>query len=176
MNRHPQSPRAPSSAPRPGSRGPIAALVLAGSVTALGAVAADAIYKSVDAQGRVSYSTTAPVPGSAGTVEPMRIRTGAEAPPPGAVGGLPPPGPGASPGAGQGARAGAAALPSPQQAQQALIQAKAALEQAKIHGEDDWQTTPGGQQVSTLEYDQRVTAAQEKVRELEAALERARKR
>ncbi|AUB80705.1 DUF4124 domain-containing protein [Candidatus Thiodictyon syntrophicum] len=163
MNRCPLSPRASSSAPRPGCRGfIIAALVLAGAATALGAVAADAIYKSVDAQGRVSYSTTAPVPDSAGTVEAMRIRIGAEAPPPGGVG--------------QGANAGAATLPSPQQAQQALIQAKAALEQAKIHGEDDWQTTPGGQQVSTLEYDQRVTAAQEKVRELEAALGRARKR
>ena len=161
MNRRSLSRRALSSAPRPRSRGPVAALILAGAATALGVVAADAIYKSVDAQGRVSYSTTAPVPGSAGTVEALRIRTGTEAPPVGVV---------------QGADAGPAALPSPQQAQQALIQAKAALEQAKIHGEDDWQTTPGGQQVSTLEYDQRVTAAQEKVRELEAALERARKR
>jgi len=161
MNRRPLSPRASSSAPCAGSRGPIAALVLAGAATALGQVAADAIYKSVDAQGRVSYSTTPPVPGSADTAEAMRIRTGAEAPPPGV---------------GQGANAGVAALPSPQQAQQALIQAKAALAQVKVHGEEDWQTTPGGQRVSTLEYDQRVTAAQEKVRELEATLERARKR
>ncbi len=97
MNRRSQSPRPQSSVPRPGSQGPIAALVLAGAMTVLGPVAADAIYKSVDAQSRVSYSTIDPVPGSADTVEAMRIRTAAEAPPPGTLGGAPPLGPGASP-------------------------------------------------------------------------------
>jgi len=163
--------------PAPGPR----ALLLSGLLMGAGPLGAATIYKSVDGDGRVSYSTELPAHGSSRSVEAMRIRTGPEgeaSPGAGLNAQVPPPGPAARPGATQGAGRGAtqgAAQGQVKQAQQDLIQAKAELEQAKIHGPEDWQADAGDTQVSTPQYEQRVAAARERVRDLEAALERARR-
>ncbi|WP_295392823.1 DUF4124 domain-containing protein [uncultured Thiodictyon sp.] len=143
---------------------PRGAWVIVCVLAVAGPVGAEAIFKSVDAEGRVTYSA-APPAGGARTVQELQVRTGApDAPGETKTPATPPP--------------ETAPTPNPdqvRQAQQAVIQATAELEQTKIHGAEDWQVTPGGDRISTPDYERRVAAAQQKVQAAEAALERARR-
>ena len=138
------------------------ALVLAVS----NAAGAQAIYKSVDTQGRVTYSAAPPPQGVTGQVKEMQIQRDpgtAPAPPPSATG---------SPDAQAIAAQRTNAI---KQAQQEVIRATAELEQTKIQGKDDWQAGPNGNKVLSARYTNRVTEAQAKVEAAEQALKRARR-
>jgi hypothetical protein len=61
------------------------------------------------------------------------------------------------------------------EAQRDLIRAQAELEQAKIQGQDDFQTGPKGERVLSAAYTNRVDTAQGKVEAARQQLERARR-
>jgi hypothetical protein len=147
---------------------------------ALGAVApgcawAEAVYKSVDADGKITYSSTPPPAGSAREVEELQI--------------LPGPTSAEEDAAARRERAlegveqkreneraatekrrGAAIAA----AQQDLIRAKADLEQAKIQGDGDWQYLVSGGRVLSGSYFERIADAEAKVEAAEKALQRTR--
>ncbi len=137
---------------------------------------ADAIFKSVDAEGRVTYSSTPPAAGSAKRVEEMQI-----APTPPSAGGASPAQRARTPDSGaeerQRLREAAAKERSERiaAAQQDLIRAKAELEQAKIQGDGDWQYLVRGGRVLSESYFQRITAAEARVQAAEKALQGARR-
>lgn len=136
-----------------------AGIALVCSLVATGTVYADAIYKSVDAEGNVTYSTTPPTQGKGQRVQELRIQTGPTAPPPETTPATPNP------------EQQAAAIRT---AQQALIRAKAELEQTKIQGNGDWQPGANGGKVLSAEYTNRVAAAEAQVEAAEQDLQRAR--
>jgi hypothetical protein len=148
------------------------ALALAGLAPAL----AEPIYKSVDAQGNVTYSSIPPADAAGNRVEQIEIRSGpsesqledaharesdresstqAETNERDASGALQ-----------------AAALAK---AQEELIAARAELERAKVPGDDDWQHLAKGGKVLKQGYRDDVAAAEARVQAAEQALRQARK-
>jgi hypothetical protein len=121
---------------------------------------AGSVYKAVDAEGRVTYSAKPPA-ADGQHVEQIKVPGGPDD-------ALAEPDPGGQ--ARQQARAKAISA-----AQQQVIRAKAALEQAKIQSPEDWQTQPGSGRVLSAAYFNRVTAAEGEVETAERALEEARK-
>ena len=136
------------------------------AVIASGPVGADAIYKSVDTEGKVTYSAAPPPPGSARRVEEVRIEQGATAPPPQDAGTAKPPGPRPDP---------KQRSPAVQQAQKDLLRAQAEFGQTKIQEKTDWETGPTGEKIPSAAYTARVAAAQAKVEAADQALKRARR-
>ncbi|HYN77302.1 MAG TPA: DUF4124 domain-containing protein [Lamprocystis sp. (in: g-proteobacteria)] len=131
-----------------------------------GHAGADAIYKSVDADGRVTYSAAPPPQGSTGQVKEMQIQRD-----PGTESRSPPveaDAPDAKALAAQRANA-------IKQAQQDLIRATAELEQVKIQGKDDWTLGTNGKKVLSADYTNRVIQAQAKVEAAQQVLKRARR-
>ena len=137
---------------------------------------AQAVYKSVDAEGNVTYSGSLPPAGSAREVEALAIDAD--------------PAPAESEAASermqaleqasqQRANAAAESRAERQQAisaaQQDLIRAKAELEQSKIQGDGDWQWLARGGRVLSAAYFERVAAAEAQVAAAEKALEAARR-
>ena len=161
-------PPRPGAAPPPGlpsrrlGTGAAAGAALGMLWIALWQPAADAgsIYKSVGPDGKVTYSASPPTD-SGQRVEQIEIRQeGTVANPPAPIETEPPP-----------------PQPSPKAiaaAQQALIRAKAALEQAKIQSAEDWQEQPGGERVLSAAYFRRIAQAETEVVSAERALQQAR--
>ncbi|MBS1201560.1 MAG: hypothetical protein H6R22_69 [Chromatiaceae bacterium] len=155
--------------------GPFAALLLALWAANPVCVRADAVYKSVDAEGRVTYSSAPPPVGSARQVQELRIQPGPAAADTNAADqrlrALPEGGqdPGIEQAAAATQRQGVIAT-----AQQELIRAKAELEQAKIQGDGDWQDPVGGGRVLSESYFKGVADAEAGVEAAEKALQRAR--
>jgi hypothetical protein len=147
-------------------------LLAAGSATA----GPEAVYKSIDAQGNVTYSSTPPeTSGKTGRVEEVPL----------------PPGPteqerrAAEQRAQQIESAAARLAAERQQRQEAsaasveaasrqLDQARATLEQAKTKKLEDWQYLGSGGRVLKQSYLDRVAKAEQRVREAEQALREAR--
>ena len=155
--------------------GSFAALLLALWATNPVCVRAQAVYKSVDADGRVSYSSTPPPAGSARQVEELRIQPSPAAADTNAADQrLRAPqerrqDSGFEQAAATTRRRGAIAT-----AQQELIRSKAELEQAKIQGDGDWQDLVGGGRGLSGSYFKRVADAEARVEAAEKALQRAR--
>jgi len=140
-----------------------------------GPARAQHVYKSVDADGNVTYSEIPPGEGSAREVQEIDL--------------LPGPSPEDQQAAHQRLRSHSAASQALSQqrkaddkaraaavsaAQQELIRARAQLEQAKIPGDGDWQHLAKGGRVLKPSYYERLTAAQDKVAAAEKALDAAR--
>lgn len=136
---------------------------------------AEEIFKSIDAQGNVTYSAKPPPAGSGEQVQTLTIDPGPT-------------------NADQNAahkrqldaeqelqrNSNASAKTRQSQevsaAQQALIQAKAELEQAKIQTDDDWQYLATGGRVLSQSYFSRIAAAEAQVEAREKALQQARQK
>lgn len=148
------------------------ALVL---LLAAGTVGAQQVYRSIDADGNVTFSSSPPPPNSAARVDTIQL----------------PPGPTAEQQSAAEARmrqieadserrAAARAERQAQQgsdvaaAQQALQQAEQELEQARVRGDGDWQTIVTGGRVPSAAYEERVKAAEARVQDARDALTRAR--
>jgi len=135
----------------------------------------DAVYKSIDAQGRVTYSSQPPPTGSAKQVEEVQIQPGpTSADADAAVQRLR-----ALEQASQNRESEQAAAANERgsaiaTAQNELIRAKAELEQAKIQADGDWQYLVRGGRVLSESYFQRVAEAEARVEAAEKSLERAR--
>jgi hypothetical protein len=147
-------------------------LIAAGATTA----GPDTVYKSIDAQGNVTYSSTPPeTPGKVEQVEEIPL----------------PPGPTEQErrAAEQRARqieAASARLAAERQQQEGagaqsveaasrqLDQARATLEQTKTKKPEDWQYLASGGRVLKQSYLDRVAKAEQRVREAEQALQEAR--
>jgi hypothetical protein len=140
-----------------------------------GVVQAQHVYKSVDAEGRVTYSATPPSERGTERVEELDLEPG--------------PTPEEQQAAHQRMRGNAAASQTVQDqreaerakrsaavsaAQQELIRARADLEQAKIPGDSDWQHLAKGGRVLSANYFARLTAAEDRVAKAEEALQAAR--
>ena len=144
--------------------------------TAAPDLGAEAVYKSVDSEGNVTYSGTPPPAGTAGEVEELDID-------PDPVTGDPnagtPNAQGSEPSGLERSSAAAEARAQRQDAvsaaQQDLIRAKAELEQAKIPGDGDWQWLVRGGRVLSAAYFERVAAAEARVEAAEQALQAARR-
>ena len=136
---------------------------------------AQAVYRSVDAEGNVTFSDTPPAADTAREVQQITL----------------------DPGPDQDARnaahdrmrafeqaeqarvnraeeQAAARKAAVAEAQQAVIRAKAELEQAKIQGDGDWQWIAGGGRVLSAAYFERVAAAEARVEAAEKDLAAAR--
>lgn len=140
---------------------PVAVLVLALALALAQPADAGPVYKAVDAQGNVTYSARPPV-GEGQHVEEIEIRGEHR-------GTIVPTLDEGRDGARQ--RRGEAVSA----AQQALIRAKAALEQAKIQDKGDWDTQSDGRRVLSAAYFSRVSAAEAQVQSAERALSQARR-
>lgn len=140
-----------------------------------GHVQAQHVYKSVDADGRVTYSATPPSESGTAQVQELELQPG--------------PNPQDQQAAHQRMRSNAAANQQSQDrreaerakraaavsaAQQALIRAQADLEQTKIPGDSDWQHLAKGGRVLSAGYYARLTAAEDRVAKAEEALQAAR--
>jgi chaperonin cofactor prefoldin len=136
---------------------------------------AEAVYKSVDAQGRVTYSSTPPPDAPGEMVEEVSIE----------------PGPTEQQQQEAMERAkklqevtqradeqrqeqAAEAAQARSDAEQELKDAEAALEEARIRHPDDWQFLAGGGRVLKPSYRERVEAAEKKVEEAQKAVRSAR--
>jgi type IV secretory pathway VirB10-like protein len=145
------------------------------SLLSLSSVDARTVYKSVDAQGNVTYSSTPPPPDSREKVEKVPIAP----PPPGterkeAVERL------------RSIEVESARSDRKRQelekkraesvsaAETELQKARDALEDAKIQGDDDWQYLARGGRVLKQSYLDRVDQAEQRVRDAEEALRKAR--
>lgn len=152
-----------------------AALALTLLLTPCTSTLAEEVFKSVDAEGRVTYSATPPDDGSATVVEELQLK--------------PAPSREDRNAARQRYRDQSAAnQQSTQQrtnrreqrdkavaaAQQQLIKAQANLEQAKIPGNDDYQRLITGARVLNESYRNRVAEAEKQVAEAQAAVDAAR--
>lgn len=135
---------------------------------------ADTVYKSVDAEGNVTYSTTPPV--DATQTESVPIAPGPTAEQRAA----------AEARMSELARARAEArereaeneeerAESVADAQKRLDEARAALKDAQEERVGDWQHTAGGARFRSLSYRQRMSAAEERVERAEEALAQARR-
>jgi hypothetical protein len=120
---------------------------------------AASVYKTVDPDGRVTYSSRPP-PDEGKRVEQIRIH--------GSAPDLPAE-PQESESARQQSRASAVAA-----AQRELFLTMAALEQAKIQSAEDWQEQTPGKRVLSAAYFKRVTAAAAEVESAQRALDQAR--
>jgi hypothetical protein len=141
---------------------------------------AEAVYKSVDSEGNVTYSGTPPPAGTAREVEELAIDPDPEPDPesgnpntgiPDAQG----PEPSGQERSSAAAEARAQRQDAVSAAQQDLIRAKAELEQAKIPGDGDWQWLVRGGRVLSAAYFERVAAAESRVEAAEQALQAARR-
>lgn len=149
----------------------IATLALACTCT----TTAQTVYKSVDAQGRVTYSSSAPAAVAEEMVEEVPIA----------------PGPTALERREAERRAMALEGTTRQAEQQRqerarkteqavseakreLDDAKLGLEEARIKGDDDWQTIASGGRVLKQSYLDRVAAAEQRVKQAQKALRNAR--
>jgi hypothetical protein len=171
----------PSHAPRPHRRiraivrsGPVPLLILL--LAATGSAAAQGpIYKSIDADGNVTYSSTPPEDPRVQRIETVEVDPG--------------PSPAEQAEAERRMR-GIESVADQQRAEQtsrrqarnntveaaaqALEDARADLEKAKERGPGDWQTIATGGRVPSASYLQRVQKAQQRVQAAEEALEAAR--
>jgi hypothetical protein len=139
------------------------------SLAAPGLTLAQGIYKSVDAQGKVTYSQTPPP--TATEVEAVTIRD--------ATGGTTTDHPQATSQQVQRLAAEAQQRREEQKARKAaavadaelrLKQARRGLDAAKVRGDGDWQTIARGGRVESEAYRKRVEQAQREVRNAERAL------
>ncbi len=136
---------------------------------------AQTVYKSIDDQGEVTYSSTPPPPGDAQVVERVPI--------------APPPPESEVQAAEQrmreleieSARSDRERAESKAQQSQSvaaaeaeLAKARAELEDAKIQGDDDWQYLAAGGRVLKQSYLDRVEQAEKRVQAAEDALRKAR--
>jgi hypothetical protein len=121
---------------------------------------AEPVYKTVDAEGRVTYSSRPPAQGTP-HVEKVKIHGEPDSNEPAP--------PVVDPAAARAARTQAIAA-----AQQRAIRAKAALEQAKIQDGSDWVSQPDSSRVLSAEYFKRVAAAERDVESTERDLAQAR--
>lgn len=139
------------------------------------ASSAETIYRSIDANGNVTYSSSPPPGSSAERIEQVPIAPG--------------PSPAQQRNAEQRAleierEARSQAAPAPQarepaaavaEAEQNLARARASLEQAKVKRDDDWQWLASGGRVLSERYFNRVSAAEAEVQAAEDALRQARR-
>jgi hypothetical protein len=146
------------------------------SLISLSVVAQQQVYKSIDSQGNVTYSSTRPDPGGASAVEQILI--------------APPPSETEREAAEQRLReiqrksalrekhqseAKQEKRASVEAAQTALDEARTALERTKAMGPGDWQTIATGGRVPKQSYLDRVQHAEERVKHAEDALKKARR-
>jgi hypothetical protein len=140
-----------------------------------GATSAEPIYRSIDANGNVTYSSSPPPDSGAERVEQVPIA----------------PGPSAAQQRSAEQRAleierdsSSQAAPAPRargpvagvaQAEQDLARARANLEQARVQRDDDWQWLASGGRVLSERYFNRVSAAEAEVQAAEDALRQARR-
>jgi hypothetical protein len=158
---------------RPHSTAILVAVLWCAAAPDLGA---EAVYKSVDSEGNVTYSGTPPPAGTAREVEELAIDPGPESGSPDAgVSNLQALEPSGQERANASAQARAQRQGAVSAAQQDLIRAKADLEQAKIPGDGDWQWLARGGRVLSAAYFERVAAAEARVETAEQALQAARR-
>jgi hypothetical protein len=140
------------------------------------AAGAETVYKTIDAQGRVTYSSTPPAtPGARERVEEVPIVPGpTEDERRQAEQRLKETEAAAARLAAEAERAQNATSQDTAEAEKALQQARVNLEQAKTKNLDDWQYLATGGRVLNQSYFDRVTAAEQQVRQAEEALQRAR--
>lgn len=139
------------------------------------AVSAETVYKSIDALGRVTYSSSPPATAPEKMIEKVRIEPG--------------PTEQQKQDAAQRAKALEASTRRAEQERQkqktqtseatsdadlALRKAQIALEEAQIMGDDDWQYIAAGGRVPKQSYVDRVEAAKQRVRQAESAARTAR--
>ena len=152
---------------------PLVAAAIA--LTAVGyAPAQERIYKSIDANGNVTYSSTPPDSANVQRIETVKVEPG--------------PGPAeranaeqrmqriesiANQRTAQSASRTSARSSSVQAAEQALNEARENLAKAKERGAGDWQTIATGGRVPSASYLQRVQKAQQRVQAAEDALRAA---
>jgi hypothetical protein len=150
-------------------------LLLAVPLLCLSTAGAETVYKSIDAQGNVTYSASPPSPRSGEIVETVPI--------------APPPSEEQQKAAEERVRQleiesargdrereklEKEQTESLSAAEKELQEARAALRDAKIQGDDDWQYLAAGGRVLKQSYLDRVAKAEQRVREAEEAMRRAR--